>query len=114
MRVVERTRSKLDILGWPIIGLFFSNTKVMTTVRLIALAIMVSAVYFGLVYPTEDINPYTGAIFWSLFWPFFLILTMATLGTVFCGICPHSFVGKHLNRIGPQKLLPAWLKNRWI
>ncbi|MEA2080666.1 MAG: 4Fe-4S binding protein, partial [Pseudomonadota bacterium] len=42
--------------------------------------------------------------------PFFLILSMATLGTVFCGICPHSFVGKYLNRIGPKKPLPAWLK----
>lgn len=114
MKTVEKTRNKLDILGWPIVGWFFTNSKLMLSVRLLVLAMLGSAIYFGLVYPTEEVNPYTGALFWSLFWPFFLILTMATLGTVFCGICPHSFVGKHLNRMGPKKALPAWLKNRWI
>ncbi len=114
MKQVERTRSKLDLLGWPIIGSFFSNTKLMLAVRLLVLVMLITAVYFGFVYPTEEVNPYTGAIFWSLFWPFFLIVAMATLGTVFCGICPHSFIGKYLNRIGPKKPLPAKLKNRWI
>lgn len=114
MQTIDRKRSKLDILGWPIIGRFFSDSKLMTAVRLIVLAMLASAIYFGFVYPTQQQNPYTGALFWSLFWPFFLVLTMATLGTVFCGICPHSFIGKHLNRIGPKKPLPAWLKNRWI
>lgn len=114
MNMLEKTRSKLDILGWPLIGLLFTNSKWMMALRLFVLGLLVSAIYFGLVYPTEEVNPYTGALFWSLFWPFFLILTMATLGTVFCGICPHSFVGKYLNRVGPKKPLPAWLKNRWI
>ena len=114
MKQVERTRSKLDLLGWPIIGQFFSNSKLMMAVRLIALLMLATAVYFGLVYPTEEENPYTGAIFWSLFWPFFLIVSMATLGTIFCGICPHSFIGKYLNKMGPKKPLPAALKNRWI
>jgi len=114
VRQVDRARSKLDLLGWPIIGQFFNNSKWMMVVRLIALTMMVTATYFGFVYPTEEVNPYTGAIFWSLFWPFFLIVSMATLGTVFCGICPHSFIGKYLNRMGPKKPMPAWLKNRWI
>ncbi|MDR9498843.1 MAG: 4Fe-4S binding protein [Hydrogenovibrio sp.] len=114
MKQVNRTRSHLDLLNWPVIGWFFTNSTLMLAVRLIVLAMLGSAIYFGLVYPTEDVNPYTGALFWSLFWPFFLIVSMATLGTVFCGICPHSFVGKYLNRLGPKKPLPGWLKNRWI
>lgn len=114
MKIVERQSSRLNLLRWPVIGWFFNHTPTMQVMRVIVLAMLVSAIYFGLVYPTEETNPYTGAIFWSLFWPFFLIVSMATLGPIFCGICPHSFIGKYLNRMGPKKPIPGWLKNRWI
>lgn len=114
MKVVEREKQQKNILAWPLVGLLFNHAGVMWLMRFSVLALLLMAIYFGFVYPDAKQNPFTLAIFWSLFWPFFIVFSMATLGPVFCGICPHSFVGKYLNRIGLNKPLPTWLKKRWI
>lgn len=103
-----------NLLRWPLWGAVFSQPWLLNGVRLLVLALFVSAIVFGLIYPDRESNPYTVAIFWSLFWPFFIVISMATLGPVFCSICPHSFVGKWLNRLGPQRPIKGWLKNRWV
>lgn len=102
-----------NILNWPLFGTIYRSPLLLNGLRILVLLLFASAVYFGLRYPEESENPYTLAIFWSLFWPFFLILSMATLGPMFCSVCPHSFIGKYLNRIGPKKLMPNWMRNRW-
>ncbi|BBN60698.1 4Fe-4S binding protein [Hydrogenovibrio marinus] len=102
-----------NMLNWPLLGTIYQSPKLLNLMRVLVLLLFVSAVYFGLTYPDESQNPYTAAVFWSLFWPFFLILSMVTLGPVFCSVCPHSFIGKYLNRIGPKKLMPNWMRNRW-
>lgn len=107
-------RNKKDIFGWPIIGLFFKNRYLILAIRLLVVAALFSAIYFGFVYPTKAENPYTTALFWSLFWPFFMVITLPTLGTVFCGICPHGFIGKYLNKYGLKKSMPEWMKNPYI
>jgi hypothetical protein len=111
MKVVEREKQQKNILAWPGVGLLFNHAGVMWLMRFSVLALLLMAIYFGFVYPDAKQNPFTLAIFWSLFWPFFIVFSMATLGPIFCGICPHSFVGKYLNRIGLNKPLPTWLKN---
>lgn len=102
-----------NLLSWPLVGTIFRSPLLLNGLRVAVLALFASAVYFGLAYPTEAENPYTLAIFWSLFWPFFLILSMVTFGPLFCSVCPHSFIGKYLNRMGPKKLMPNWMRNRW-
>lgn len=101
------------LLNWPIVGTVLKSPWLLNALRMAVLFLFGSAVYFGIIYPDEMDNPYTLAIFWSLFWPFFLILSMVTLGPVFCTVCPHSFIGKYLNKMGPKKLMPNWLRNRW-
>ncbi len=103
-----------DMLRWPLIGAFFSRPKLLNGLRVVVLLLFLSAIVAGLLYPEASENPYTTALFWSLFWPFFLIVSMVTLGPVFCSLCPHSFVGKWLNRRWARRTLPAWLRHRWI
>jgi hypothetical protein len=102
-----------NILSWPLVGGLLTHPLSLNVLRSLVLVLFASAIYFGLTYPDEIDNPYTPAIFWSLFWPFFLVVSMVTFGPVFCTVCPHSFIGKYLNKIGPQKLMPNWLRNRW-
>lgn len=102
-----------NILSWPLVGGLLTHPLSLNVLRSLVLVLFASAIYFGLTYPDEIDNPYTPAIFWSLFWPFFLVVSMVTFGPVFCTVCPHSFIGKYLNKTGPQKLMPNWLRNRW-
>ena len=102
-----------NLLNWPLIGPLLRRRALLEGLRAAVLLLFLSAIAFGFIYPKAEENPYTTALFWSLFWPFFLITTMVTLGPVFCMICPHSFIGRWLNRSGPQKLMPNWLRNRW-
>lgn len=108
------TRSRGDIFGWPLLGFLFKNPKAIMAVRLIALALFTSALVLGLIYTDSAVNPYTTAIFWSLFWPFFMIISLVLIGPAFCGICPHGFIGRYLNRTGGRKPMPSWLGHRGI
>jgi len=114
MMVEHIERKSTDIFGWPLVGLLFKNPKVLFVVRSVAIFLFFSALYFGFAYPDSDSNPYTTAIFWSLFWPFFMIVSLVLIGPAFCGICPHGVMGRWLTKIGKQKEMPSWLKHRGI
>ena len=103
-----------DIFGWPLVSALFKNKTALFIVRSIAALLFVSAVWFGLQYPSLADNPYTTAVFWSLFWPFFMIVSIVLVGPGFCGVCPHGVMGRYLARFGMKKAMPAWLKNRGI
>ena len=106
------TRSKNDIFGWPILGYIFKNRKFIIALRLVTSALLFSAIYFGIVYATKAENPFTTAVFWAIFWPFFMVLTLPTLGAVFCGICPHAYVGRYLTQWGLKKPCQSGLETR--
>ena len=108
------TRTGNDLLGWPLVSALFKNKTLLFAVRTLAAFLFVSAVFFGLRYPAVADNPYTAAIFWSLFWPFFMIVSIVLLGPGFCGVCPHGAMGRFLARFGTKKEMPAWLKHREI
>ncbi|MDH5465716.1 MAG: 4Fe-4S binding protein, partial [Thiovulaceae bacterium] len=92
----------------------FKSRKFIITLRVVTTLLLFSAIYFGFVYTTKAENPFTTAVFWAIFWPFFMVLTLPTLGAVFCGICPHAFLGRYLTQWGLKKTMPKWLKNPYI
>ncbi|MEE8588814.1 MAG: 4Fe-4S binding protein, partial [Sulfurimonadaceae bacterium] len=112
--VTTQIRKKSDIFGWPLVGFIFKNKIALFAVRTITMLLFVSALYFGFAYPELAQNPYTTAIFWSLFWPFFMIISIVALGPGFCGICPHGVMGRWFAKFGLQKEVPSWLKHRGI
>lgn len=105
-------RGKNDIFSMPFLGFIFKNTKFILFVRLFVLALFVYGVYLGYTVPEKE-NTFTKELFWGLFWSLFMVTTLATFGRIFCGICPHGFIGKYLTRYGLQKEMPSWLKNPW-
>jgi len=107
-------RSGSDLLGWPLVSALFKNPTVLFAVRAFTALLFVSALWFGLKYPALSDNPYTTAVFWSLFWPFFMIVSIVLVGPGFCGVCPHGVMGRYLARFGAKKEMPAWLKRRGI
>jgi hypothetical protein len=43
-----------------------------------------------------------------------MVVTLPTFGRIFCGICPHGFLGKYITKIGKKETMPKWMQNRYI
>ncbi len=107
-------RDKNDIYNIPVLGYLFKNKKFIIGLQLSTLALFIYAIVFGILYPSKEENIFTTAIFWSLFWPLFIVVTLSTFGRVFCGICPHGFMGKYITRYGLKKKMPKLLANPFV
>ena len=106
-------RDKNDIYGIPILGFLFKNQKFLFGFRAVIAGLFFWAIYLGFAYPTKE-NSFTPALFWGIFWSFFMVLTLPTFGRIFCGICPHGFLGKYITKFGLKKAMPKWMQNRYI
>ncbi len=106
-------RDKNDIFGKKILGFLFHNQKFLKVFKSIVLFLFLYAIYYGFTHTGKD-NLFTPALFWGIFWSFFMVLTLPSLGRIFCGICPHGFLGKYVTRFGLQKTMPKWMQNRFI
>lgn len=103
-----------DIYNILLIGFIFKNPIFIRLLQVAVMALFVYAIIFGVLYPTKEENIFTTAVFWSLFWPFFIVVTLSTFGRVFCGICPHGFMGKYITKFGLKKKMPKALANPYI
>lgn len=106
-------RDKNDIYSKPILGFLFKNQKFLFSLKVAVSLLFVYALYFGFAYTGED-NTFTTAVFWGIFWSLFMVLTLPTFGRIFCGICPHGFMGKYITKQGLKKTMPQWMQNRFI
>ena len=106
-------RDKNDIFNNPILGFIFKNPKFLLGVRIVVSLLFFYAVYFGFANPSKE-NIFTGAVFWGIFWALFMVATLPSFGRIFCGICPHGFLGKYITKFGLKKAMPKWMQNRYI
>ena len=106
-------RDSNDMFKNPLLGFVFKNKKFLFLLRMLVTSIFFYALYFGFVHQTKE-NIFTGAVFWGIFWALFMVITLSTFGRIFCGICPHGFLGKYITKFGLQKAMPKWLQNRYI
>ncbi len=106
-------RDKDDIYAKPILGFLFKNQKFIMTLKIVVAFIFFYAIYFGFTHQGKD-NTFTWAVFWGIFWSLFMVVTLPTLGRVFCGICPHGFLGKYITKFGLKKKMPKWMQNQYI
>jgi len=106
-------RDTKDIYSMPILGFLFKNPKFLLVFRLLVAGLFFWAIFLGFSHTSKE-NTFTPAIFWGIFWSFFMVLTLPTFGRIFCGICPHGFLGKYITKFGLKKTMPKWLQNRYI
>lgn len=106
-------RDKNDIFNRPLLRFLFKNPKFLLILRVAVTALFFYAVYYGFAHPGGD-NIFTGAVFWGVFWALFMVVTLSTFGRIFCGICPHGFLGKYITKLGLKKKMPKWMQNRYI
>lgn len=110
---IKFNRDKNDIYAMPILGSIFKNQKFIRIIQVITLGLFIYGVYMGFSEPTKD-NTFTRYLFWGLFWSLFIVVSLTTFGRIFCGICPHAFIGKYITKLGLKKDMPNFLKNRFI
>ncbi|MEZ0361420.1 MAG: 4Fe-4S binding protein [Hydrogenobacter sp.] len=106
-------RNKRDIFGMPILSFLFKNKYMLFFYRLFTLFLLIYSTLYGFINPTKG-NLFTNAVFWSIFWPFFMTVSLPTLGSVFCMVCPHGFLGKYITKLGLKLRPPKWLANPYI
>lgn len=98
--------SRFDLFRVPLLGFMLKNKFFLFSLRVLVLGLFLYAIWIGFYN-----NSFTTALFWGLFWPLFMILSLAFLGRFFCGICPHGFIGNYLTKWGLAKEMPKWLKS---
>ncbi|MGB3751182.1 MAG: 4Fe-4S binding protein [Arcobacteraceae bacterium] len=110
---VKEKRANNDIYKIPIIGFIFKNKPFIRVIQVLTLLLFIYGLYMGFKEPTSE-NVFTRKLFWGLFWAFFIVVSLTSLGRIFCGICPHGFLGKYITKFGLKKDMPNFLKNRFI
>ena len=106
-------RDKNDIFGKKILGFLFKNQKFLLCLRVLVAFLFFYAIFLGFSDNSKG-NLFTSALFWGIFWSFFMVTTLPTFGRVFCSICPHGFLGKYISKIGLKKSMPRWMQNRFF
>ncbi len=107
-------RKKKDLFSFSLLKFLFKNKTFLFLFRLTISFLFFYAIFLGFIYPTKEENLFTTALFWSLFWSFFMVLSLSTLGRIFCGICPHGFIGKYITKFGLKKKMPKKFANSFI
>lgn len=110
--IIQRKRD--DLFSFSLTRFLFKNRYFLFILRLTIAFLFFYAIIFGFIYPTKNENLFTTALFWSLFWSFFMVISLSTLGRIFCGICPHGFIGKYITKIGLKNKIPKKLANPFI
>lgn len=106
-------REKKDLFKYSIFAFLFKNKKFLLGFRIAVALLFFYALYYGFTNPQKT-NIFTSAVFWGIFWALFMVSTLPTFGRIFCGICPHGFLGKYITRFGLKKTMPKTLQNRYI
>ncbi|MFA6789462.1 MAG: 4Fe-4S binding protein [Arcobacteraceae bacterium] len=106
-------RDNNDIYKMPILGFLFKNKRFLLVLKVFITFLFFYAIIFGFINPSSE-NIFTTGLFWGLFWPFFMVVSLGSMGRIFCGICPHGFLGKYLTKWGLNKSMPKALQNPMI
>jgi len=106
-------RDNNDIFKNPFLAFLFKNKKFLFIFRVLVTLLFLYAIFYGF-YNQDETNTFTTTVFWGIFWSLFMVTTLASFGRIFCGICPHGFMGKFITKIGLKKSMPTWLQNRYI
>lgn len=107
-------RKKSDLFDTKIGAFLGKNKLFLFLLRVGVLVIFFTALLYGFIQPDMQKYHLSVGLFWSFFWPFFMVVSLGTFGSVFCGICPHGFLGKYISRFGLQKSMPHWMQNPLI
>ncbi len=111
VKFIKRERG--DLFRYSVSRFLFKNRPFLFALRVAVALLFFYGIFLGF-YDTSKENIFTTALFWGIFWPFFIVTTLPLFGRIFCGICPHGFLGKYITRIGLKRTMPKWLKNRFI
>ncbi|WP_029521837.1 4Fe-4S binding protein [Persephonella sp. KM09-Lau-8] len=104
-------RDKNDIFRLRSIHATIGNPNFLNIFRTILLLLFLYAILWGLLSPK---NAFTTGLFWGLFWPFFMVITLPFLGNIFCMICPMGFLSRTISKYGSKRKIPKVLKNPYI
>ena len=50
-------------------------------------------------------------MFWSVFWPSFIMISLVTVGKMWCGVCPLGAINNAVQRFGLRKAFPVKLRS---
>jgi len=88
---------------------FAKNRYVPLVFQVFMLIIFGYAIYAAFVGFDDRGNNFGTLLFWSVFWPTFIMISLVTIGKMWCAICPLGALSAAAQRFGLNRRFPAKL-----
>ena len=72
--------------------------------------VFVYAIFAAFVGPNDRGNNFGILLFWSVFWPSAIMISVVTVGKVWCAICPLGAISAAVQRFGLNRMVPPKLR----
>jgi len=107
---IEPQSYSFNILKLGLVKSFFKNRYVPLVFQIFMLLVFAYAIYASFVGFDDRGNNFGLLIFWSVFWPSFIMISLVTLGKIWCSICPLGALSAAAQRFGLNKIFPKKLR----
>ncbi len=103
-------RYSFNILGLRPIRAFAKNRYVPLVFQVFMVFVFAYAIYAAFVGDNTRGNNFGILLFWSVFWPSFIMISLVTVGKMWCAICPLGALSAAVQRFGLNKVFPSKLR----
>lgn len=99
-----------DILRLRPLKAFAKSRYVPLVFQIFMLMVFVYAIYAAFLGEDNRGNNFGILIFWSVFWPTFIMISLVTVGKMWCSICPLGALSAAAQRFGLNRPFPVKLR----
>jgi hypothetical protein len=105
---------RIDVLQWPIIGVFLRWRHARTAFQIVLLAVATLVVFDGLFASRVDPTDFATTMTW-VHYRGLLVVALLAAGNLFCTSCPFVLVRDAGRRLVPPAFtFPRWLRTKWV
>jgi hypothetical protein len=105
---------RIDVLQWPVIGVFLRWRHARTAFQIVLLALALLVVCDGLFASRVDPTDFATTITW-VHYRGLLVVALLAAGNLFCAGCPFVLVRDAGRRFAPPRFtFPRWLRTKWV
>ena len=100
-----------DFLSVGFVRAFAKSRYVPLTFQVLMAIIFAYAIYAGFTAMNMRDNNFGMLMFWSIFWPSMIMLSLVTVGKLWCSICPLGAISAAVQRLGLNRAFPTKLRS---
>ncbi len=103
-------RYSFDVLALRPVRAFARSRYVPLVFQAFMVIVFAYAIYACFVAAEDSANNFGLLMFWSVFWPSMIMISLVTVGKMWCGICPLGAISAAAQRFGLNRPFPRKLR----